>query len=510
MMSDDGLPDEIIQRFRQLAAERLTRAESLWFGLLQGTAREQDAAELHRLIHTLKGDAQMIGFSDVELVCHELEELLAVAQGLAYTVPDDVDLLVTMSFHFIGLLARKRAGTSVAGIDLDGFVQEVAAAVLAAQAPTGEPTDAVPTAPPDPVRDQGQRLARAATVAFLEQLGARGASHERLRELWRILQQEVAQLSSTSLGALVERHLEGARELGEQLGKLVVAGCDTHGLCVSSRVADAVDVGLLHCIRNALDHGLEPPDQRTTAGKPPHGALRITASTEGDGVEIVVEDDGRGLDLDAIARRAHEAGLIDGPSRASVSPMEARELLFRPGFSTVQQPSHVSGRGVGLDAVRSALHTVGGEVTVHDRPGGGTRFVMRVPARQAQLGVHVFEVRPGISIAVPAHWTLTPEPAPGSAGVDPLEALGVAERSASAPAHRVHVMTLRWGQLHASWAVTTLPRLTTAARICPTAPTDPMEVVDVQGHEVLVLRPELLSGAAAATATASPSPPRAV
>ncbi len=499
-MSAEALPDEIIQRFRQVVAERLARAESIWFALLQGTGHEADAAELLRLVHTLKGDAGIVGFEDVHLVCHKLEDLLAVASDVAYAVPDDLDLLVTMSFHFIGLLTRRGARTPVAGIDLDGFVQEVDQAVRATRAlerATHTGTRGASVGPFDSSLDQESRLARAATIAFLEHLGASGASRQRLHQLWKLLRQEVAQSSSMLLSRLVERHVVAAYELCEQLGKLVDIGEDTRGLCVTRRVADALDVGLLHCIRNAVDHGLELPNQRLAAGKPPRGAIRVTATMDGAVVEIAVEDDGRGFDHVAIVERAFEAGIVDETTRERASSVEVQELLFRPGFSTAGRTSGVSGRGVGLDAVRAALGKVGGEVSAHARAGGGARIVMRGPALVHHMQVHVFDARPGIWLAIPATWAVTARPEPGPGVVDPLEALGIAERAVT-PCK--HVLMLRRGLLHAQYAAASLPRLVTAQRICPTIATDPMEVVMVQGHEVLVLRPDQLSGAAAADA----------
>ena len=503
-MSADELPDEIIQRFRQVVAERLARAESLWFALLQGTGHEAGAAELLRLVHTLKGDAGVVGFDDVQLVCHKLEDLLAVASEAAYAVPDDLDLLVTMSFHFVGLLTRRGARTPVAGIDLDGFVQEVDQAVRAARA-LERAADTGPrvtgTGPSDSsLDDHESRLARAASIAFLEHLGAHGASRQRLYQLWKLLWQEVAQSFSTLLGRLVERHVVAAYELCAQLGKLVEIGENTRGLGVSRRVADALDVGLLHCIRNAVDHGLELPHHRLEAGKPPRGSIRVTATMDDDVVEIAVEDDGRGFDHAAIVERAFEAGLVDESARGEASSVDVQELVFRQGFSTAGQTGPVSGRGVGLDAVRAALGKVGGEVSAHARSGGGTRIVMRVPALVHHMQVHLFEARPGVLLAIPATWAVTLHPEPGPGVVDPLEALGVAERSA-APGQ--HVLMLRWGQLHARYTAASLPRLVTAQRICPTTAADPMEVVMVQGQEVLMLRPDQLSGAAAADARRS-------
>jgi two-component system, chemotaxis family, sensor kinase CheA len=510
-MSAEGLPEEILLRFRQLVAERLLRAESIWFTLRQGTGTEADAAELLRLVHTLKGDARVVGFADVDLVCHKLEDLLAVAHDVAYAVPEDLDLVVTMSFHFIGLLTRKRGSTPVAGIDLDGFVQEVDQAVLAARTlerfggtslagSTSRPTDPVL----DSSLDQESRLARAATLAFVEQLVASGASRLRLHQLWSLLRQEVAQSSSMALDHILPRHLVAAHELGAQLGKLVDVhvDTDTRGLCLPRRVTDALDVGLLHCIRNAVDHGLERPDERTAVGKPPRGSIRITVHTEDGMVAVAVADDGRGLDHHAIVQRAQETGLLDASARASASTFDPEELVFRPGFSTAQAGSRVSGRGVGLDAVRSALRAVGGEVSARPGPDGGAIFVLRVPARTHHMEVHVFQARAGALLAVPATWEITLlAPLMGSGPaclvVDPLEALGIVERAAG-PAP--HVLQLRRGGAQVCYAAASLPILATAERICPTTSSDPMEVVLVQGREQLMLRPDQLAGAVGASA----------
>lgn len=519
----EGLPDEFVQRFRQLVAERLTRAESLWFALLQGTGHDAEAAELLRLVHTLKGDAGVIGLTEVHLVCHELEELLDAAKDVAWAVPDDLDLLVTMSFHFIGLLARRPAGAPVAGIDLAGFVQEVDQAVRATRAlerfagsgPKGSPS----AAPDDASLDQESRLARAATLAFLEHLGARGASRERLHQLWKLLRQEVAQSSSTPLARLVERHVGATRELGEQLGKLVDVTADMRGLSVTRRVADALDVGLLHAIRNAVDHGIEPPHERAAAGKPPRGHIRVSASMEGEVVEVTVEDDGRGFDHAAIVQRARDHGLV-GEAEHGAARLDVHELVFRAGFSTAHRPGRISGRGVGLDAARAALGKVGGEVSAEARDGGGARIVMRVPALVHHMQVYVFDARPGVTVAIPATWAVTVPPEPDTmlaagAGdrrplvIDPLETLGLAPTQPTGPTERAakNVLTLRRGLLHAHYAAASLPRLVTAQRICPTMASDPMEVVLVQGQEVLVLRPEQLAGAALLDAWRSP--PRA-
>ncbi|MCL6627379.1 MAG: chemotaxis protein CheW, partial [Alicyclobacillus shizuokensis] len=136
---------------------------------------------------------------------------------------------------------------------------------------------------------------------------------------------------------------------------------------------------LVHLIRNALDHGLETPAERRDAGKPETGVLRLSAYQRGDDVFIEVTDDGRGLNREKIARKAVEMGLLQADEAAKLSDEQVYGLLFASGFSTAESVSDVSGRGVGLDAVRDTIVGLGGEVDVQSEPGRGTSFILRVP-----------------------------------------------------------------------------------------------------------------------------------
>jgi two-component system chemotaxis sensor kinase CheA len=142
---------------------------------------------------------------------------------------------------------------------------------------------------------------------------------------------------------------------------------------------------LVHLVRNALDHALETPDERRAAGKPAAGRLEIAARHAGGNVVITVTDDGRGIDPRRVARRAAERGLIELARVPSVDMSEAVELLFEPGFSTAEQTSDISGRGVGMDAVRSAIRELGGAVTMQSESGCGTSVQVRLPLTLAIL-----------------------------------------------------------------------------------------------------------------------------
>jgi len=144
-------------------------------------------------------------------------------------------------------------------------------------------------------------------------------------------------------------------------------------------VADGLFEPLLHLIRNAVDHGVETPEVRRAAGKTDTAILEISATTRRDEVIITVRDDGRGLDLESIRKTAISRGLAAVAGLERLSDEQTIELLFQPGFSTATGVTEISGRGVGLDAVRNATESLGGKVTLSRDPGGGARAELRLP-----------------------------------------------------------------------------------------------------------------------------------
>jgi two-component system chemotaxis sensor kinase CheA len=147
----------------------------------------------------------------------------------------------------------------------------------------------------------------------------------------------------------------------------------------------------VHLVRNALDHGLERPDDRTAAGKPATGTLEISAQHAGGNVVITVRDDGRGVDPRKVAEKAAERGLISPEAVESVDSARAIELLFSPGFSTADVTSDISGRGVGMDAVQAAIRGLGGEVLMTSELGQGTHAQIRLPLTLAIMAALIVE-----------------------------------------------------------------------------------------------------------------------
>jgi two-component system, chemotaxis family, sensor kinase CheA len=193
------------------------------------------------------------------------------------------------------------------------------------------------------------------------------------------LQSMVMQVRMIPVEAVFMRFPRLVRDLSSKLDKqveLVLTGRETE---LDRTVIDAVGDPLVHLVRNSLDHALEPPEERVAAGKPATGTLEIAARHAGGNVVITVRDDGRGIDPARVARKAADRGLIPAEAVSQVDMPRAIELLFAPGFSTVDKASDLSGRGVGMDAVRNAIRELGGNVIVQSQLGAGTSVQIRLP-----------------------------------------------------------------------------------------------------------------------------------
>jgi two-component system chemotaxis sensor kinase CheA len=169
------------------------------------------------------------------------------------------------------------------------------------------------------------------------------------------------------------------RDVAKQCGKevaLLLSGQQTE---LDKSILDAIAEPLAHLVRNAIDHGLESPEERHKASKPTKGSVRLNAYHQGNHVVIEVGDDGRGLDPALILNKAVERGLLSSEEAARLSPAEVLELIFRPGFTTAEQVTEISGRGVGMDVVQSVVQRLKGSISIQSQPGQGATFVIKLP-----------------------------------------------------------------------------------------------------------------------------------
>lgn len=206
------------------------------------------------------------------------------------------------------------------------------------------------------------------------------------------LQRSVMKIRMVPVEQLFRRFPRMVRDVALQCGKeveLVVSGQDTD---LDKSILDAIAEPLTHLVRNAISHGLEPAEERAKAGKLARGTVRLSAYHQGNQVIVEVTDDGRGMDAARIRAKAIELGLVTAEEAARLSEAETLEFIQRPGFSTAEEVTEVSGRGVGMDVVQSVLHRLKGTVHLETHPGQGTTFRLKLPLTLAIIKALLFRV----------------------------------------------------------------------------------------------------------------------
>jgi two-component system chemotaxis sensor kinase CheA len=206
-----------------------------------------------------------------------------------------------------------------------------------------------------------------------------GEALEYLERIITNLHDAVMKVRMVSIERVFNRFPRMVRDLSKDLGKntqLYMYGEETE---VDRTVIDEIGDPLIHLIRNSIDHGIEQVDERKGKGKPPEGKIVLRAFHDGNTVVIEVSDDGRGIDLAKIADKAVKSGLYTQQQVEDLTEDELMELIFSPGFSTAGKVSDLSGRGVGLDVVKTKIESLGGMVEVESVPGEGSKFIIRLP-----------------------------------------------------------------------------------------------------------------------------------
>ena len=454
-MGAEEIRQKLLGKFREVTADRIEKisGQLLEFERGGGVEAKQEVA---RELHTLKGEARMMGFLGISQVVHAAEDLLKVLP--AERPGDRVDVMLKACDVIPTLLDGPPDGgapaqelvTRLRSMIRAGRPEPEAPAPAAPEgAPEGAP-GAVPEAaepraelrgdkPAASIRVDVDRLDQIAAlagdmlvdgaramvrtrelsglltrwnrisdrvVAVAEELRAAGAVklgeqierdvHLLRSDTFRFLRGHVDAASSAQsqfalmadrvgaarlipLAGILAGFPRAARDLAREQGKeveCIVRGGETG---VDKAILLSLNDPMVHLLRNAVDHGLEVPEERQKAGKPRYGKIVISARTDGDLLAVTVEDDGPGIEPNHIRAAALQKGVIGEAQAASLSTRAALDLIFMPGFTTRREAGEVSGRGVGLDVVRKKVTGLGGSVVVESEPGKGTRFILRMP-----------------------------------------------------------------------------------------------------------------------------------
>lgn len=405
------------------------------------TVQLEDAAgdkasidELFRHAHSLKGMAATMGYGAIASLAHIVEDQLSrVRSGEIPFLPELADLLLESADNLSEMISLVEAGgepdrdVSALSERLVSYNPE-AARDERSEKPGEKPTSsdiAPPIMPPQNNRQSDSFKTIRIKTETLDQLvnitgelitnryhlaecaSRSGVSDfdapvNQLTTLLRTLRDEVFKARMLPFSFIAERFPRLVRDLSRKQGKELAFHLEGKEIELDRGILEEIAEPLVHILRNAVDHGMETSDERVAHGKPYNGDIRLTVNRDKDHVDIVIEDNGRGMDPERLKTKALEKGLI---SREQADAMTRQELLLMvcaPGFSTAETVSDISGRGVGMDAVRTALHSLGGGLSIQSEMGQGSRFVLRVPITVSIINALIVKSG-GLDIAFPVN-----------------------------------------------------------------------------------------------------------
>ncbi|MFC3100081.1 chemotaxis protein CheA [Altererythrobacter lauratis] len=397
-----------------LLADFIAEAQDMLAALAgEIVAWEQNPADrarmdaIFRFFHTIKGNCGFFDFPQLEALSHAAEDVLAdVRAGRRHPDTALVDLVLAVIDQIadmIEALDQNEGIAADAGKDLIARLKGDAAdphedgsdpAASAAISPAGKAAHPASTARRRTVRlpvdliDQimggvsDMVLARNELGKRLQQIGGQSGLESAFGRLGAALDEVRDAITRTrmqSIDVLFNAYPRLVRDLSAELGKQVLVELENGDVELDRELIELIRDPLVHVIRNAIDHGIETPEERRAAGKREIGVLRISARQTGNEIRIGVIDDGRGVDSDAALARAIANGLISAEEGARLSARERNLLICQPGFSTRSEVTSVSGRGVGMDVVRANLEQIGGSLSIDSTAGAGTRILLNVP-----------------------------------------------------------------------------------------------------------------------------------
>ena len=368
--------------------------------------------ELFRLMHNLKANARAMGFTDLGEVAHHLETLFGLIRDKERNFSGPLARVVFIGLDALGAMIRAVGANqplpdaTVLLDNLDRLVRGEAPVLDDTEPAESEEESNKKMELSDLVYIQVKKLDnllnlvgelvidRDRVMTLAQELGnpALLATAQHLFRISDDLQYSVMDVRLVGVGVLLNKFPRVVRDVATAENKEVVLTLSGQDVQIDRNVLQIITDALLHLVRNAVSHGLETTPQRLEAGKPAVGQLTLSALTERDDVLIQVRDDGRGINTEAVRKKAVERGLTTAATAANLDEQAVWAFLFEPGFSMAQKITDISGRGVGLDVVKLALDSLGGQLRVESQMGVGTTFTLVLPTSIAVKGALLVEV----------------------------------------------------------------------------------------------------------------------
>jgi two-component system chemotaxis sensor kinase CheA len=396
---------DVVREFLAESDENLSRLE---LEIVQLEKQPRDAARLasvFRTIHTIKGTCGFLGFGVLEKLTHQAENILSQLRDGRRELNRPLISLILETVDAIRKILTAIAETGEeGGVNVEVLIERLrTAAVLdAGSAPAPPPVaEAAPAAETsrNPVTSDGTiRVGVTLLDKLMDLVGelvltrnqilqfnaeredaALNITSQRLNLITTELQEGVMKTRMQPIGTVWNKLPRVVRDMAISLGKQIRLEMDGAGTELDRTIIEAIKDPLVHLVRNACDHGIESPEARVRAGKPAQGRLGLRAYHEGGQVNIEIADDGGGIDVETLKQKAVAQGVVRPEAAAKLSDREALNLIFHAGFSTAKAVTKISGRGVGMDVVRSNIEKIGGAVDVFSRPGEGVTVKLKIP-----------------------------------------------------------------------------------------------------------------------------------
>ncbi len=442
----DNKDQEYKEIFLAEALENFTEINRLLTVLEKNVTDAKAVQAIFRITHTLKGNATGMGFEKIADLAHVMEDLFGEVREGRLTLGSDIFTSIFKAADILGELIdaiKNPKEVKYRGIKtkLEVYIknartQPAGAGEATQQKTETEKAEAVPVVQSaHPTEEADVEEAEVTTnVSFsdLVQVPVKkldnllnlvgelvierdriiamnagshsGNEYSRLNRISSDLQYSVMDVRLVQVGFLFNKFHRIVRDASSKEGKhvkLKLEGTETE---IDRNILQVISDSLIHLIRNCVGHGIEKPEERRAAGKPEEGTVTLAANSESDTVVIRIQDDGAGINPTKVKKKAIEKGLISAQDAEQLTDRDLIMLIFEPGFSTMDQVTSISGRGVGMDVVKKALDSIGGSVHVESALGTGTVITLSLPSSMAVKSTLLFELD-SQTYAIPLSYT---------------------------------------------------------------------------------------------------------
>jgi two-component system chemotaxis sensor kinase CheA len=418
------------------AIEGFQEANSALLALEKDMSQTEQLDYVFRAVHNLKSSSAMLEFSDIAELAHCSEEMLDRLRRKKYPVGQEIIDMLFEVIDLLGAMVKERgakkgktsAESGTRSLDLKENLKRMTAELESAADIAGPGYEEAAKRALQPPSDASEipKIDKIQTVRVkvelldslfnlvgeliinknrIDNLLADSSDKElkstlaATERLIASMQDNVSTARLVAVEEIFQKFPRLVRDLARERGKEVDFVLEGRDIEMDKSVLDTIGEPLIHLLRNAVDHAIEPPGMRILSGKPKEGAIRLAAKRTEDRILIEVEDDGAGIDVEMVKKIGLEKGMITPEAAAAMPEKDILALIFMPGFTSASEVTEISGRGVGLDVVKTSVEKLNGTVDITTAKGAGARFTLRLPLTQAIMqtllvgtGDHIFAI----------------------------------------------------------------------------------------------------------------------